>query len=90
VKMCGIFALTSKSTFLLVRIVQRDIFINVLTSSYKVPFILARSSWNLHFLHRFSKNILISNVMKVRFVEAELFHVDGRTEGWTDRQASRS
>jgi hypothetical protein len=59
VEMCGTFTLTSKSAFPLVRIVRRDIFINVLKSSYKVPFILAMSSWKLHFLDRFSKNILI-------------------------------
>ena len=38
-KMCGTFELTSKSTFLIVRIVRRDIFINVLTSSYILVYI---------------------------------------------------
>jgi len=42
VKVCGTFALTSKSTLFIVRIVRRDIFINVLRSSYKVTVILAR------------------------------------------------
>jgi len=30
------------------------------------------------------KNIQISNIMKIRPVGAELFHVDGRTDGRSD------
>jgi hypothetical protein len=36
------------------------------------------------FSHRFSKNTQISNFMKLRPFEAELFHADGRTDGQTD------
>ena len=35
---------------------------------------------NLNFLYRFSKNTRISNFMKFRPMEAELFHADGRTD----------
>jgi len=35
---------------------------------------------NLNFLNRFSKNYQISNLMKIRPVGAELFHVDGRAD----------
>jgi hypothetical protein len=37
---------------------------------------------NLNYLDRFSKNtqILVSNFMKIRPVEAELFHADRRTD----------
>jgi len=41
---------------------------------------------DLSFLDRFSKTPQISNFMKIRPVEAELFHADGRTDGRTDRQ----
>ena len=27
--------------------------------------------------------------MKIRLLRAELFHADGRTDGWTDRQTGR-
>ena len=40
----------------------------------------ARSSRNFHFLDKFSKNTQISNFMKIRPVEAELFHADGQTD----------
>jgi hypothetical protein len=37
----------------------------------------------LEFSRQFSKNNQISNVMKIRPMEAELFHADGRTDGQT-------
>jgi hypothetical protein len=40
----------------------------------------------LDFFERFSKNIQISNFMKIRSVGTELFHVDLQTDGQTDRQ----
>jgi hypothetical protein len=38
----------------------------------------------MNLLDRFSKNIRISNGMKIRPMEAELFDEDGRTDGQTD------
>jgi hypothetical protein len=35
------------------------------------------------FFDRVSKNNQISNFMKIHPVEAELFHADRRTDGWT-------
>jgi len=46
----------------------------------KVPVILVRSKWNLHFLNRFSKNFQISHFMKRRPVGAQLFHAERRTD----------
>ena len=44
----------------------------------KVPVILVRLQWYLKFLGTFSRNIQISNLMKIRPVGAELFHADRR------------
>jgi Fe-S-cluster formation regulator IscX/YfhJ len=41
----------------------------------------------LEFLNIFSKNPQISNFVKIRPVEAELFHEDRQTDGRTDRWA---
>jgi hypothetical protein len=47
------------------------------------PIILVRFLWNLIFLDRFSKNIQISNFLKMRAV-GTLLHADGRTDEETD------
>jgi hypothetical protein len=44
--------------------IQRDIITNVNTFWCKVPVLLVSILWNLHFLHRFSKNNEISNFVK--------------------------
>ena len=49
---------------------------NLYRSSCKVPIILVRFLKNLNFLEMCSKNTQISNFIKIRPVEAELFHVD--------------
>ena len=71
-------------TFLILRWTEQNVIANVHRSSYKVPIIIARYQWNLNFLYRFSKNIQISNFMKICPVWAEMFDVDGRKNGWTD------
>ena len=38
----------------------------------------------LNFLDRFSKNPQTLNLMKIRLVGAEFYHVDRRTNGWID------
>ena len=39
----------------------------------------------MNFLDRFSKNTQISNFVKIRLAEAELYHVDGQADRQTDR-----
>ena len=57
-KMCVlIFSTIPSKTFIILTIIQRDTVIN-LTYPCKVPIILLRSSWNLNFIHRFSKKKL--------------------------------
>jgi hypothetical protein len=50
-------------------------------SSCKLPVILVRFKLHLNFLNRFWKIFQIFNSMKIRSVEAELFHSDRRTDG---------
>ena len=47
---------------------------------FKVAVILVRFYSNLNFLDRLSKTAQIANSMKIRPVEAELFHANGRTD----------
>jgi hypothetical protein len=65
--------------FLIRRRIQRDIVINVKTSSLKVPIILVRFEWNLNFLVRRSRKVQISSFITLRPVGAALFHADGQT-----------
>ena len=53
---------------------------NVYWSSCKVPVILVRFERNSKFLYGFSKNARISIFMKIRPVEAGLFHADGQRD----------
>jgi hypothetical protein len=50
------------------------------SSSYKVHHILVKFSLNFDILNRFSKNLPISNFIKMLPLGAELFHADGRTD----------
>jgi len=53
---------------------------NVHWSTSKVPIILVRFYRNLNFLGRFSQNLQISSFMKIRPVDAELYHGKRRTD----------
>ena len=66
------------------RIVQRDIIINVHTSSYEEPVILVTLLRTLNFLVIFSEITQVSNLIKIRPVGAELFHAYRKTDGRTD------
>jgi hypothetical protein len=86
-KMCVSASLQILSEiFLILRRIQRDIIINIHWSSCKVAVILIRLQWNLSIFARFSKNTLISKLMKFCSEEVELFHAEGQTEGQTDKQ----
>ena len=65
--------------FIILRRNERDITIDVHRSSCEVHDILVRLQRNLNFLNRFTKISQISNYMKTRTVEVELFHADGQT-----------
>jgi hypothetical protein len=69
-------------TFLILRRIQRDIFINGKTSSCKVPVILIRFHRNLNFLDTFSgkKKLKYQYFIKIRRMGVALFHTDRRTD----------
>jgi hypothetical protein len=67
-------------TYLFLRRIQRDIVINVKTSSCKVPFVLVGFQWNSNLLDRFFGKAKISDSIKFSPVGAEMFHADGRTD----------
>jgi hypothetical protein len=71
-----IFSIILSETFLVLRIIKRDIIVNVHPLKYPLFFqILIK----LEFSNRFSKYTQISNFITIRSVGAALFHEDGRT-----------
>jgi hypothetical protein len=50
----------------------------------KITVILVKFYLTVTFLDRWSKHTRLSNLMKIREVEAELFHAHGRTDDHTD------
>ena len=75
-------------TFLTLRRIQRDIVINVRTSSCNVSVILFGLQQNLNFLDRFSKKAQISSLTKIRLVEADLFLADRQTRQTSGHDAN--
>ena len=67
-------------TFFILRRPERHLIENVYWSSCKVSFIPVRFSWKLNFRDRFSKNIKLSNLVKIHPVGAKLFSEDGRKD----------
>ena len=65
-------------TFLFLRRIERERIKNAFWSSYKIPVVL------VNFVDRFSKNIHITNFMKIRPVGDELCHADRQTYRRTD------
>jgi hypothetical protein len=76
-KMCVFILSTAfiRKSFILRRI-QRDIVINVKTSSCKMPVIFVRFELKLNVPDRFSTEAQISNFIEIRLVEPELFDAD--------------
>jgi hypothetical protein len=66
--------------FLILRRIKRNIIIDVQKTSSKETVIILRLQWKSNFLYRFSTNAQISNFIKIRPVEAELFHADGQAD----------
>jgi len=83
---CVFDLLCNFDTFLILRIIQRDIIINVHRSSCRVPVILLY----LRFPDEFFKNPQIFNFIKIHPVGADFFFM--RTDGYrhTDRQTDRN
>ena len=82
--MCFLFSLKLLfETLLIIRRIQRDIVIEVKTSSCKLSVIFVRFQLNLNFLDRFWKKVSDIKFNQIRSVGAELFHADGQTDGRT-------
>ena len=69
-------------TFLILRRIQRDIFINVQTATCKVPVILVGFKKNLNFLDRSWKKAQTSTTIKIRLVR-------GRVVAWEQTDGRR-
>jgi hypothetical protein len=75
-----IFSKILSKTFLMLRRIQRKIFITVHKSSCEQHAILVIFEWNLNYSDRFSKNTQVPNFMKIHPMWAQLFHANGRTD----------
>ena len=70
---------TLSEIFPILRRTERNTIIELHRCSCKIPAILVKFYSNLNFLNRLSKITQISNFMKIRPVEAELFYADGQS-----------
>jgi hypothetical protein len=78
-------------TSVILRTDQRDVIINVETSSCKAPVIFVAFSWNLNFSDIFSKKKNLKyRFIKIRPAGVELFHADGQTDMTKLRVAFRN
>jgi hypothetical protein len=71
-------------TFIIPRRIQRDIVINIYRSLCKWLIILVIFEWNLNFFESFSKNIQISNFIKIYQWVPSCSNADRRTDIRTD------
>ena len=69
----------SPETFVILRRLQQDIFINVESLHVKYPLFLLNFELSRQNL-KGKKKAPISNLIKIRPVGAKLFHADGRTD----------
>ena len=63
---------------LILRGIRRHTIISAHRSSHKISLFLVKFYLNLNFLDRFSKNLQLSNFMKIRPVGSELLRADGQ------------
>jgi hypothetical protein len=70
-------------TFFILRRIRRDIVINALGTSWKVPLLLSDFNETDIFPADFRKKSYRTNLMKNCAVGADLFRADGKTDGQT-------
>lgn len=56
----------------------------------KYPLLLSYFSENVNFLDRLLKNTRIENLIKIRPIESEFFHADGRTDRYDETNSNFS
>jgi hypothetical protein len=74
----GISVQLSSDTYLILRIIRPNIIINYVGFRVEYPLFVSHIN-ETNSDDRFSKNTLVSNLMKILPVEPELFHADGQT-----------
>jgi hypothetical protein len=78
-----IFSKILSEIFLLLRIIYRDVFINMYRYSCIVFVILVRFKWNLNFFNSFSKN---NRIILIKILPWSRVFSSGQTEGCKDGQ----